>query len=128
MCLNIFRAKKRCEALYREAYGCQRQFKKERLLGLMNMIKFCELDEFDQRKESTNKEINLELLLKEIKTGVDALVADSTLPSVAKLGLSTSKNNDTKLVLESYERCCSKLDELNKKSQIRGKLFLGYMY
>lgn len=45
MCFNIFRVKKRCEALYRETYSCQRQFKKDRLLGLMNTIKFCELDE-----------------------------------------------------------------------------------
>lgn len=62
--------------------------------------------------------------MKDIKVGVDDLLMnDSTLPSVAKLGLSTSINNDVKLVAESYERCCSKLDELNKKSRIRGTFF-----
>ena len=39
------RLKKRCDDLYRETSGCQRQFKKDRLLNLMNIIKFCEIDE-----------------------------------------------------------------------------------
>lgn len=90
----------------------------------MFLFKYRFVLKFDKRKESTDKEVNLELMMKDIKVGVDDLLMnDSTLPSVAKLGLSTSINNDVKLVVESYERCCSKLDELNKKSHIRGTFF-----
>ena len=44
-CFKTSRLKKRSEDLFRETSGCQRQFKKDRMLGLMNLIKFCELDE-----------------------------------------------------------------------------------
>jgi hypothetical protein len=36
---------KRCDDLYKEALSCQRQFKKDKILAQMNIIKTCELDE-----------------------------------------------------------------------------------
>lgn len=140
-CFKCSRLKKRSEDLYRETHACQRQFKKDRILGLMNSIKFCELDEvgifihfvliyrrwhlneinfslkkYDQRKSGDHKEQSLESLLVEIKAGVDDLVKESQ--PIGKLG-NHHKNNDLKLIVESYERCCTRLAELSQKSQER---------
>jgi len=62
-CFKTSRLKKRSEDLLRETNGCQRQFKKDRLLGLMNSIKFCELDEVILNFECF-KSFNLILSLK----------------------------------------------------------------
>ena len=107
----------------------------------MNSIKFCELDEvgifnhfvfidrrwhlneiifflskkkYDQRKSGDHKEQSLESLLVEIKAGVDDLVKESQ--PIGKLG-NHHKSNDLKLIVESYERCCTRLAELSQKSQ-----------
>jgi hypothetical protein len=42
---NIYRIKNRFENLKKTAQSCQIQFKKDRLFSLMNIVKFCELDE-----------------------------------------------------------------------------------
>lgn len=51
----ISKLNKRCDDLFKEAQNCQRQFKKDKLFGLMNTIKTCELEEV----------ISFEFLLKE---------------------------------------------------------------
>ena len=122
----------------------------------MNIIKFCELEEvsrsyllglgltrnlfnkcflwkkkFEERKRSSNKELDLEILLSKIKLEIDSLLQES--PSNNKVKSTANNfsnefdcylNDDMKMLIESYEKCSRKLNDLNEKSQIKGRLHI----
>ncbi len=61
--------------------------------------------------------------MEEIKVGVDDLVKEAQ--ATSRLSNQTSlRNNEVKMIVESYERCCSKLVELREKSLTRRKFFI----
>lgn len=108
--------KLRFNNLIKQANSCQLQFKKDRLFSLMNTIKFCELDEYESRKNSKNKEQDdLNLLLTRIKSDIDELIKESASSSIS----SSYFSSDMKILIESYEKCCKILNELNEKSIIK---------
>ncbi len=58
--------------------------------------------------------------MEEIKVGVDDLVKESQ--AIGRVANQTAlRNSEVKMIVESYERCCSKLEELKEKSQTRSK-------
>ena len=141
---------KRCDDLYKEAYSCQRQFKKDKIFAQMNIIKTCELEEvkfflffvlfeieyynlystinkYEQRKQSTDKELNLELLLKHIRTDIDSLAQEthSNSASFHNLNGRLSATDDLKLLNESFEKCVIKLKDLADISHIKGTFLLN---
>ena len=100
---------KSCENLIKQAASFQNQLRKDRLFDLMNTIKFCELDEYEERK-STN--LDYEIVLKNIKCEIDSL----------NLQNKTYFGDDMKMLIEYYEQCCKRLNQLIEKSQIKGKI------
>lgn len=98
--------KSRHEHLLQQVKNCQLQLKKDRLFSLMSTIKFCELDEYVERKASKNTDLDLDLLLSKIKSDLDKLVHEAN----------SCENSDMKVLIESYEKCCKKLNDLNEKS------------
>lgn len=63
---------------------------------------------YEQRQQSKDKEINLDLLLKKIKSEIDKLIEETT------------EANDCKLLLEIYDKSALKLKELAEKAFIKG--------
>jgi hypothetical protein len=100
---------KSCENLIKQAASCQNQLRKDRLFDLMNTIKFCELDEYEERK---NTNLDYEIVLKNIKCEIDSL----------NLQNKTYFGDDMKMLIEYYEQCCKRLNQLIEKSQIKGKI------
>ena len=69
----------------------------------------------------------MECILNNIKADIDNLLQDvqckspknqSASPTTAS---AASFNEDVRILIEGYEKCCKKLNELNEKSQIKGK-------
>ena len=96
-----------CENLIKQTASCQNQLRKDRLFDLMNSIKFCELEEYEARK-NTNRDY--EIVLKNIKCEIDNLNSQNK----------TYLGDDMKMLIENYEQCCKRLNELIEKSQIKG--------
>jgi hypothetical protein len=70
-------------------------------------------------------------MLSNVKAEIDNLLHDSSKngsPSSAKTSPSPppspSYKDDMKILIDNYETCCKKLNELNEKSQIKGKQVL----
>ena len=93
----------------------------------MNIIKFCELEEFEERRRSQNKDLDLELLLNTVKQEIDSLLQETPTSKGKRMSATnefdTCLNDDMKMLIESYEKCSRRLNELNEKSQIKGFYF-----
>lgn len=103
------------------------------------------------RKNSNDRDLDLDILLKNIKVEIDSLLKEpfaansqnaetlnksssliiinnSTSGGGQPLSSSSSStniydnyfNNDLKMLIETYEKCCRKLNELNEKSILKG--------
>jgi hypothetical protein len=109
------------------------------------------LFKYEQRKNSNNKDIDLDVLLKGIKTEIDSLLKEpvyqsssssdsgsnlvivNNQPSLttttatggsSRIATTTTMydnyfNNDMKILIETYEKCSKKVNELSEKSILK---------
>ena len=84
---------------------------------------------FEERRRSNNKDLDLELLLNTVKQEIDSLLQESPNANKSKRMSCAGEfdsylNDDMKMLIESYEKCSRRINELNEKSHIKGFNFL----
>ncbi|RNA44594.1 dystonin isoform X35, partial [Brachionus plicatilis] len=115
----IQQLKIRIESLDKQILSYRLQFKKDRLFNVMNKIKICDFDEYEERKKSADANTNFDLILNSVKYEIEELVNQSTELN-GKNGKNQHfiefSNSDAKLLIDSYDACSKKLNEFNEKS------------
>jgi hypothetical protein len=117
-----------CENLICQAQSCQIQYRKDRLLSQMNRIKFYEIECFEDEARRYNDIIEFEGLIIQIKLDIDGIVSDlaEKVNRAEESGVGASPHasvfgSDVSLLLESYDVCCAKLDELSEQFKLKSK-------
>lgn len=115
----IQQLKIRIESLDKQILSYRLQFKKDRLFNVMNKIKICDFDEYEERKKSADANTNFDLILNSVKYEIEELINQSTELN-GKNGKNQHfiefSNSDAKLLIDSYDACSKKLNEFNEKS------------
>ncbi|CAF0712702.1 unnamed protein product [Brachionus calyciflorus] len=113
----IQQLKIRIENLTNQVLNYKIKFKKDRLFNLMNQIKFCEFDDYEERRKLRDSDKNFDLMLNSIKFEIEEMINSVDLKTGTDRNHHTSETNtDVQLLIESYDKCCQKLNDFNEKS------------
>jgi hypothetical protein len=119
--------KSQCSNMISQTHSCLVQYRKGRLFGQMNRIKFYECAAAGGL-DPQNELIELEGLLLRIKLDIDELVGELA-EQTSRVQSSVAArmfSEDVSLLMESYEMCCAKLDEMSNQFKMKGELFLTF--
>lgn len=112
---TIQQLKIRIESLKKQIISYRFQFKKDRLINIMNKIKLCDFDEYEERKESTDTTTNFDIMLSNVKNEIEELIKLSNQNCENQHFLEFSKS-DAKLLIDTYDTCCKKLNGFSEQS------------
>lgn len=103
------------ESLQKQIINYRLQFKKDRLINIMNKIKLCDFDEYEERKKSTDTATNFDFMLSNVKDEIEQLIKQSN-QSFENQHLFDFSKSDAKLLIDTYDTCCKKLNGFGEKS------------
>lgn len=115
----IQQLKIKIESLPKQVLSYRLQFKKDRLFSLMNKIKICDFDEYEEKRKSADTNKNFDLILSSVKYEIEQLIKQSNEFNANSYQNQQSiefSKTDVKLLIDSYDSCCKKLNEFSCKS------------